>query len=649
MDDGVNKSFYIFACVVLTVGATCRADSSQMSDDELLTTVQRQSFKYFWDFGHPVSGLSREGYRHSRNLCTAGGTGVGIMTIVVGAQRGFVTRAQAADRILLMLSFLQDNVTTYHGVWPHWFWGDTGRTVPFSTKDDGGDIVETAFLVQGILTARQYFDRAGSVETEIRQRATQMWESVEWDWHLRRSQPGYEDSEVMYWHWSPNYGWDMNMSLKGYYEAMIVYVLGAASPTHPIPASCYFNGWASRSGFTNDGTFYGHRQWVGPDYGGPLFWSHYSFLGLDPRYASDGFCNYYRNNRNTSLIHHAYSVDNPLGFTGYGANCWGLTASTGPFGYGAWSPTNDNGTISPTAAISAIPYTPGKSLLAIRHFYYDLGSDIWAEYGFVDAFNLSENWYADTYLAINQGTINPMIENYRTGLCWQLFMSNPEIGPAMEAIGFINDPYDNMLVNPGFEDGPSGQFGTVEIPGWTQTGTSAWLHPDPGETIGRKTVKVWSNSTGAHQDIAVDDRRSYVVGAYLASFTREPLVNRRAVVRAEWLNGEDVSIWSDRVGVFVAGADPYDEWKYVEANLSPPDGAVKCRVIIAMENISGSAGGVAHFDGLSVVPAECIIDHEGDLNGDCSVDMHDLRLMAQNWLTPYDLSDFATSAADWQK
>lgn len=643
----MRKLLFSLMCIVFAAAAVSSVRAAQMTDDELLTTVQQQTFKYFWDFGHPVSGLSREGYLHGSNLCTSGGTGMGIMTIVVGAERGFVTRAQAADRILLMLSFLQDNVTRYHGVWPHWFRGDTGATVPFSPNDDGGDIVETAFLVQGILTARQYFDGAGAVETEIRRRATEMWESVEWDWHLRRSDSGYETSEVMYWHWSPNYGWEKNFALKGYYEAMIVYILGIASPTHSIPASCYFNGWASRSSFTNDGTFYGHRQWVSKDYGGPLFWSHYSFLGFDPRNASDGFCNYYRNNRNTSLIHQAYSIDNPEGHAGYGANCWGLTSSTGPFGYSGWSPTNDNGTIAPTAAVSAIPYTPAESLAAIRHFYYDLGANVWGTYGFIDAFNLNENWYSGTWLAIDQGTINPMIENYRTGLCWELFMSNSEIQPAMDAIGFINDPYNNLLINPGFEDGLSGSFSTVDIPGWTQSGTSGWLHSDASEVIGRRTVKIWSNATSVHQNIAVDGRRNYVFSAYLTSFSREPLTNRQAVVNAKWYNYAGTLIRTDTVGSYVSGVDPYDEWKYVEATLAAPENAITCRITIAMENLAGVSSSVAHYDGLAVVPFDCVINYDGDLNDDCYVNMQDLMILATNWLDPYDLDDFTSLATDW--
>ncbi len=644
-----NNILLIF---VLFVGLS--SVMGQMTDDELMTFVQEGTFSYFWDFAHPTSGLSREGYQHGRDLCTSGGTGMGIMTIVVGAERGFVSRSKVADHILKMFRFLEDNVDRYHGVWPHWFNGQTGATIPFSTYDDGGDLVETAFLVQGILTARQYFDAPDAVETEIRERATSMWESVEWDWHLRRSDPGYEDSEVLYWHWSPNHGWQMNFALKGYYEAMIVYILAAASPTHPVPSSCYFNGWASRSSFTNEGTFYEYRQWVGPDKGGPLFWSHYSFLGFDPRYASDGFCNYYRNNRNTSLINRAYCIDNPNGYTGYGPDCWGLTASTGVKcdgnpGYNGWSPTNDCGNITPTAAISAIPYTPEESLTAMRHFYYDHGDNIWGTHGFIDAFNLTQSWYSNTWLAIDQGTIVPMIENYRTGLCWDLFMSNPEIQSALDAIGFINDPYNNMLENPCFEDGSSGSFNTVDIPGWTQWGSGGWLHANAGELIGGKALKIWHPSSGAYQAISVEGRRNYVFSGYLASFTREAMTNRRAMLSAEWYDVGSVLIKKELVGEYVGGVDAYDEWKYVKRTLAAPENAVTCRVSLEIEDKSGSSSGVGHFDGICVVPAGCSVVYKGDLNQDCYVNILDYDYLAEKWLISYDMNDFSDLSSDWNR
>ena len=413
---------------------TASAAYDGMTDDQLLTLIQQQTFKYFWDYGHPVSGMAREGFGfgHSSETVTTGGTGMGLLTIMVGAQRGFVTRSDAANRILQILTFLDTAATRYHGAWSHHMNGTTGATIPFSSMDDGGDLVETAFLVQGLLAVRQYFDDPiDPVETEIRTRATSMWEGVEWDWYRR-----FTGSNVLYWHWSPNFGWALNLPIFGYNEAMIVYLLAIASPTHPMPGSSYDFGWAFPSTYENPNTFYGFRQWVGPDMGGPLFFTHYSHLGFDPRFKRDPSANYFDNSRNITLINRAYCIDNPNGFAGYNPLVWGLTASFDPFGYSAHSPTNDNGTITPTAAISAMPYAPQESLAATRHMFDNFNVNIWGQYGFVDAFNPSQNWFAPGFIAIDEGTIVPMIENYRTGLCWKMFMSNAEIRPALVAAGW---------------------------------------------------------------------------------------------------------------------------------------------------------------------------------------------------------------------
>jgi len=441
---GVNDQtyyYYVKSVAILDGGESepsniASATSYAMTDEQLLTSVQEAVFRYFWDYGHPVSGLAREGYEfgHSTDTCTSGGTGMGLMAMCIGAERGFVTRAQAAGRVLRILTFLEEEASRYHGAWSHWINGDTGETKPFGTYDDGGDLVETAYLVQGMLTVRQYFDDSNDpVETEIRSRATQMWEQVEWNWYLQ-----HRGSQVLYWHWSPNYGWRINHAIRGYNECMIAYLLAIASPTHPIPASCYYNGWASAASYANSNTYYGYRQWVGPEKGGPLFFTHYSHLGFDPRNKSDDFCNYFDNSRNISLINRAHCIDNPFGHAGYSDLVWGLTASFNPWGYSAHSPTNDNGTISPTAALSAMPYVPDESMATLNEFYYTYGANLWCPFGFSDAFNLSQNWFAHGCLAIDQGPIVIMVENFRTQLCWDLFMANPEIQPMLDAIGWTS-------------------------------------------------------------------------------------------------------------------------------------------------------------------------------------------------------------------
>jgi len=410
-----------------------RVSTTSLPDSVLLDMVQRQTFKYFWDYAHPYSGLARERYG-SGDVVTTGGSGFGIMSLIVGIERNFITRTQGAARMLKILGFLLNRAERFHGVFPHWFHGYTGKVIPFSEKDNGGDLVETAFMIQGLLAARQYFNADNSDETLIRDQITKIWEEVEWDWYRK------DQGNFLYWHWSPTYGWEMNFPLQGPNETMIAYLLAIASPTHPIPASLYHSGWASSPNYKNGKSFYGIPLYVGWDYGGPLFFTHYSFLGFDPRGKKDAYTNYFINNRNHSLIHHAHAERNPKNFPGYDTDTWGLTASDDPIhGYLAHEINNDNGTIAPTAALSSMPYTPKESIDALKSFYYEYGSKLWGAYGFKDAFNLKEYWYANSYLAIDQGPIIVMIENYRTGLLWNNFMANPEIQPMLDAIGFVPD------------------------------------------------------------------------------------------------------------------------------------------------------------------------------------------------------------------
>ncbi len=407
------------------------ATTFEMSDEELLTMVQEYTFRYFWDFAHPVSGLARE--RNTTSIVTSGGSGFGVMAIVVGVERGFITYEEGLERMLKIVAFLE-TADRFHGAWPHWMNGGTGVTIPFSEFDNGGDIVESAFLLQGLLTARQYFDGTSEDEQILYNKITQLWEEMDWRWYRKQTQ------QVLYWHWSPNYGWQMNFQIRGFNEAHIVYLLAIASPTNFVPASLYQQGWAG-SNYTNNNTFYGFPVEVGPTSGGPLFFAHYSYLGFDPRGIKDEYTNYFNKNFFHTMMNRAYCIDNPENHQGYSDVCWGLTASDNPWGYLAHEPTpaRDNGTITPTAALSSMPYTPQLSIQALKHFYRDHGAQLWGKYGFYDAFNLDEDWFASSYLAIDQGPIVCMIENYRTGLLWDLFMSNDEIGPALETIGFEPD------------------------------------------------------------------------------------------------------------------------------------------------------------------------------------------------------------------
>jgi hypothetical protein len=416
----------------VTVQLTTAVDTTNkfpiISDNALLDLVQKQTFKYFWDFGHPTSGLARE-RNTSGDVVTTGGSGFGIMAIVAAVNRQFITRADGLTRMQKIVGFLK-TVQTFHGAFPHWMNGATGVVVPFSQQDDGADLVETSYLMQGLLTARQYFNDPGAAETTLRSDINTLWNAVEWDWFTQNGQ------STLYWHWSPNYAWSTNMQVNGWNEALITYVMAASSTTHPITKAVYDNGWAKNGTMKNGNAYYGITLPLGPAEGGPLFFAHYSFLGINPNGLSDAYASYDVQNKAHAMINYKYCVANPQGNSGYSANCWGLTASDIENGYTASSPTNDVGVIAPTAAISSLPYTPTQSMAALRYFYYKLGDKLWGQYGFYDSFDLNDAWFANSTLAIDQGPIIDMIENYRSGLLWNLFMSCPEVKTGMRTLGF---------------------------------------------------------------------------------------------------------------------------------------------------------------------------------------------------------------------
>ena len=418
--DGLELTFF--------TGPSSTPDFPILSDEELLTTIQEQTFRYFWDFGHPNCGMARE-RNTSGNTVTSGGSGFGLMAMVVAVERGFITMEEALQRWVQVVGFLE-TADRFHGAWAHWMNGQTGAVIPFSAADNGGDLVETAFLVQGLLTVRQYLLQEAPQETELIGRINTLWEGVEWDWYTKGQ------NEALYWHWSPDNAFQINLKISGHNETQIVYILAASSPTHPINPEIYQSGYARSGAMVNGQSYFGITLPLGSAYGGPLFFTHYSYLGLDPRNLEDQYANYWTQNVNHSLINYQYCVQNPKKYYGYSAQSWGLTASDSYIGYTAHSPTNDRGVITPTAAVSSIPYTPEESLAAIRHFYYDLGDRLWGAYGFYDAFHPTNNWEANSFLAIDQGPIICMIENYRTGLLRDVFMTAPEVQQGLNTLGF---------------------------------------------------------------------------------------------------------------------------------------------------------------------------------------------------------------------
>ncbi|SDE55199.1 hypothetical protein SAMN05216464_107134 [Mucilaginibacter pineti] len=417
----------------LSVQLTTAVDSTNkfatITDDQLLDLVEKQTLKYFYDFGHPTSGLARE-RNTSGDVVTTGGSGFGIMAIVAGINRNFISHADGLARMQKIVGFLNTKAQKFHGAFPHWLNGSTGAVVPFSAQDNGADLVETSYLMQGLLTARQYFSSSNAAETQLRTDINTLWNGVEWDWFRQGNQ------NVLYWHWSPDQGFAINMKITGWNEALIVYALAASSTTHSITKAVYDEGWANNGAMKNGNTYFGIQLPLGPPQGGPMFFAHYSFLGINPKGLTDAYANYETQNKAHAMINYNYCVANPNSKGGYSADCWGLTASDIQGGYTASSPTNDVGVIAPTAAIASLPYTPTQSMQALKFFYYKLGDKLWGQYGFYDAFNLTDPWFADSYLAIDQGPIVIMVENYRSGLLWNLFMSAPEVKTGMKSLGF---------------------------------------------------------------------------------------------------------------------------------------------------------------------------------------------------------------------
>ncbi|WP_425433049.1 glucoamylase family protein [Flavobacterium album] len=445
--------------IILTLCISCAScDSSKdgdnnttppvgetMTDEQILDLAQKDALKYFWDYAEPNSKLARERYHtddpgNDAQIVTTGGSGFGLMTILVGIERGFVPRGEAVTRLQTALNFLQ-NADRFHGAWPHWMNGTTGHVIPFGTVDNGGDLVETSFLCEALICLREYFKNGSEEEQALAQQADDLWKGVEWDWYTKGGE------HALYWHWSPQYEWQINFKLEGYNECLITYIMAAASTTHPVDAAAYHEGWARNGAIVNNGQRYNLPvvlSYNGANGNvGPMFWSHYSYLGMDPRGLSDQYANYWTLVQNHAKIQHAYSVANPIGWTGYSDKVWGLTASysrnpNGTTGYDAHSPVNDKGIISPTAALSSFPYTPEESMKMLRFVYEDADwkSRLIGVAGPFDAFSIHYNWVTPRYLAIDQGTIVPMIENHRTGMLWNLFMQAPEVKQGLLNLGF---------------------------------------------------------------------------------------------------------------------------------------------------------------------------------------------------------------------
>ncbi len=446
---------YLFFLLLIQLAAckaqvnTAQTATALSKEDQLIfDSVQRAAFRYFWEGAEPVSGLARERYhadnvypQNDKSTVTSGGAGFGVMAILVAIERNFITRTEGRERLEKIVHFLE-TADRFHGAWPHWWNGETGKVKPFGRKDNGGDLVETSFMIQGLLCVRQYFKDGNETEKNLAGRIDKLWKEVEFDWYRN-------GKNVLYWHWSPEYNWDMNFAVHGYNECLIMYVLAASSPTHGVPAEVYHEGWAENGKINQqpaayDGIQLQQRHQGEPGTIGPLFWAHYSWLGLDPRGLKDKYADYWKDNTAHTLIHYKWAVNNPLNYKGYGPDSWGLTSSYSIKGYAGHAPSlkRDLGVISPTAALSSFPYTPKESMAAMKNWYLNKKDKLWGPFGFYDAFSETADWYTPRYLAIDQGPIVVMMENYRTGLLWNLFMSCPEIKTGLKKLSFESPHLD---------------------------------------------------------------------------------------------------------------------------------------------------------------------------------------------------------------
>lgn len=433
----------INSCANIPRNAQNKEVSAKLSDEQLLDRVQKDVLKYFWELAEPNSLMARDYYSeediypgYDKNIVVTGGTGFGLMTIIVGIERNFIPRDEAVNRINHIMDFLT-KANRNHGAWSHRIVGETGESIEADGIKTGEDLVETAFLAQGIICVREYFKNGNTAEKALAEKCDKLWKEINWNYFTN-------GEKMLYW-WFPANNGQMNFPLEGYNECLITYVLATSSPCYPIDPECFSKGWTRNGTFVTDKKAYDIPLLLKHNYaeekGGPLFWAHYSYLGLDPEGLSDAFVNYWDLNRNHAMINYLYCLENTHHYIGYSEKYWGLTASFSKgdstnITYEAHQPNHDLGVISPTAALSSFPYKPKESMEFLR-FLYEEKPEFIGEAGPYDATSIHHNnWVAPAYIAIDQGTIAPMIENYRTGLLWNLFMNAPEIKTGLKRLGF---------------------------------------------------------------------------------------------------------------------------------------------------------------------------------------------------------------------
>ncbi len=445
----INKIFLLLFFLVSLL--SCQKKRTFSNENIFLDSLSKHTFHYFWDLAGPENGLIPDRWP-TPSFASIAATGFGLSSYLVGVERGYITRKEAAGRVLKTLRFFQNapmgnnssDVSGNHGFFYHFLDMQAGlrfRQVELST-------IDTGLLIAGVLSCQTYFDGENENEKEIRSLADCLYRSVEWDWAMN-------EKKTLSMGWHPEHGF-IEASWKGYNEGMILYIMGLSSPTHPLPQ----NSWKSWTETYQWGEFYGQEH---VNFG-PLFGHQYSQMYIDFNGIKDEFMrskgiDYFENSRRATYANRAYCILNPGGWVGYSENNWGLTACDGPGnesnsnpnisfagynarGAGQWY-TQDDGTISPTAAGGSLPFAPEICIPALQNMYQQYGSKIYSKYGFRDAFNLtilnadgSKGWYDVDYIGIDQGPILIQIENYRNGFLWELMKKNPYIKQGLKNAGF---------------------------------------------------------------------------------------------------------------------------------------------------------------------------------------------------------------------
>lgn len=393
-----------------------KPEIANLSDEEFLDLLQKKAFLYFWLETDPETGLVKDKADNflddTSTVATIAGVGFALSAYVVAAERGWLPKEKLYERTLKTLEFFKDKMENVRGFYYHFIDMKTGKRVWQSELSS----IDTALFLAGALTAGEYF------RGKIKKIAEELYRRVDWNWMLA-------DGDTLAMGWYPEKGFDPNRWNR-YGEQLILYLLAIGSPTYPIPASSWdrirrpiweYEGYVTISS-------------------PPLFTHQYSHIWIDFRNKHDKYADYFLSSRNATLANRKFCLDNKDNSITFRRGFWGLTACEGPGGYRAYGAppgyANYDGTVAPTAAAGSIVFTPKESIELLRKIYQELADKLWGKYGFSDSFNLDKNWFSQYVLAIDQGPILLMIENYRTGLIWKYFMKNKYIRKALKLTGF---------------------------------------------------------------------------------------------------------------------------------------------------------------------------------------------------------------------